>query len=346
MGDKIKSKRVKLVVTIITLLALVAFAYALRTQIFETFRNLRNVNIWVLIFIIPLEGLNYHAQAKLYQSLLNVLRHRLRYRTLFRISLEMNFVNNLFPSAGVSGFSYLSLRLKPKGVSTAQTTLVQIMKHILIFVSFQVMLFIGLVALAIDGRASGLLILVAGSLATLLLVGTLFMAYIIGSKRRIDSFFTFIARLLNRLIQVVRPKHPETINVSRAREVFAELHESYMHIKNHLGALRRPLMFALLANMTEVLVIYVVYVAFGQWVNPGAIIIAYAVANFAGLVSVLPGGVGIYEALMTGVLAAGGISPALSLPVTVMYRVLNMGLQLPPGYILYQRALHRQPDNL
>lgn len=344
MTDTLRSKRWKQAITIVTLLALFGFAYALRTQILETFQNLKNINLWIIILIIPLEVLNYHAQAKLYQDVLRLLGQKISYRTLYRVSLEMNFVNNVFPSAGVSGFSYFSLRLKPKGVSAAQATLVQMMKFILIFVAFQVMLFIGLLALAIDGRASGLLILVAGSLATLLLVGTLLLGYIVGSKERIDSFFVFAAKVVNRLIHIVRPKHPETINIGRAREVFRELHENYLHLKNHTNKMRRPLLYALSANLTEVLVIYMVYVAFGQLVNPGAIIIAYAVANFAGLVSVLPGGVGIYEALMTGVLAAGGISPALSLPVTVMYRVLNMGLQLPPGYILYQRALHHPPE--
>jgi uncharacterized protein (TIRG00374 family) len=93
--------------------------------------------------------------------------------------------------------------------------------------------------------------------------------------------------------------------------------------------------------MTEVLVIYSVYLAFGETVNIGAIILAFAVANFAGLVSVVPGGYGIYEGLMTAVLATAGISPALSIPVTVTYRVLNTLLQIPPGYVLYQRAIHR-----
>ena len=36
--------------------------------------------------------------------------------------------------------------------------------------------------------------------------------------------------------------------------------------------------------------LYLVFVAFGFWVNPGAVILAYAVANFMGLVSILPGG--------------------------------------------------------
>ncbi len=55
----------------------------------------------------------------------------------------------------------------------------------------------------------------------------------------------------------------------------------------------------------------------------------------------MPGGVGIYEALMTGVLVAAGIPAAVSLPVTVMYRVLSTIIQIPPGYILYHQALDK-----
>ncbi len=48
---------------------------------------------------------------------------------------------------------------------------------------------------------------------------------------------------------------------------------------------------------------------------------------------------------MTGVLVAGGVPAAISLPVTVMYRVINMSVQLPPGYYFYQRNLHADtPD--
>ena len=113
-----------------------------------------------------------------------------------------------------------------------------------------------------------------------------------------------------------------------------------MHIRRNLYVLKLPLVYALFANLTEICAIYVVYLAFGHLVNPGAVILAYAVANFAGLISILPGGIGIYEGLMTGVLVAGGVPAALSLPVTIMYRVVNMSVQLPPGYFYYQKNLH------
>ncbi|MGH7233955.1 MAG: lysylphosphatidylglycerol synthase domain-containing protein, partial [Candidatus Saccharimonadales bacterium] len=87
-------------------------------------------------------------------------------------------------------------------------------------------------------------------------------------------------------------------------------------------------------------------IAFGHFVNPGAIILAYGIANFAGFVSILPGGIGVYETLMIAVLLAAGISPSLSVPVIIMYRVLNTVLQLPPGYYYYQKEIskHGKPS--
>lgn len=339
MKEKPKIHRLKVVINIVTVLALVGLAYAVREQLLQTLSNLGKVNTLAVLMLIPLEISNYHAQAKLYQGFFLILGQSLPYRLMYRVALEMNFVNNIFPSAGVSGFSYLSVRMRSHDIPAARSTIVQMMKFIMIFVAFQVYLFIGLIFLAVVGRANNLLVLIAGSLATLLLVTTLGVAFIIGSQRRINGFFTFLAQILNRLIQIVRPKHPETINISRAREVFTELHENYMSIRRNLKSLRAPFLYAMLANLTEILAIYMVYVAFGNLVNPGAVIIAYAVANFAGLVSVLPGGVGIYEALMTGVMAAGGVSAAVSIPATIMFRVITMLIQLPPGYYFYQKAL-------
>lgn len=339
MSEK-KRKRWKTIVTVITLIALAATGYALRKQIQETFNNFDQVNIFAVLLIVPLQFLNYFSQAKLYQGLFRVLGDKFRTKSMFGLALELNFINNVFPSGGVSGFSYINLRMKKEKVSTAKATLVQMMRFIMVFMSFQILLFLGLWMLAIVGSASRLAVLVAGSLATFLLAGTFMMAYVIGSKRRINEFFTFLTKILNWLIHLFRPRHPETINVSKARHTFTELHENYLQLRRNYKQLRKPLIAALVANTTEIASIYVVYVAFGQFVNPGAVIIAYAIANFAGLISVLPGGIGIYEVLMTGVLAAGGVPPSVSLPVTVMYRVVSMGFQLPPGYYLYHRALH------
>ncbi len=332
----------KLILNWVTLLALVLLMYLSRHQLANTVHNLAHVNGWALLLIIPVEVLNYHAQTRLYQRLFALVGNKLTYKFLFKTSLELNFVNHVFPSGGVTGISYFGLRLRSgEEITGGKATLVQIMKLALTFLSFEVLIIFGILCLAVVGKVNNLTILVAATLSTLLLVGTVLFVYIVGSKHRINVAFTYVTLLLNRLIRLVVRGSRETINISKAKRLFNDFHDNYEQLKNNRTDLYGPFWYALLANATEVFVLYVVYIAFGEYVNLGAVILAYAVANFAGLVSVLPGGVGIYEALMTAVLVSAGVPAGVSIPVTVMYRVLNTLIQIPPGYYLYSRALKR-----
>ncbi len=334
-------RRWKLILNIVTMLALIGLAYAIRDQLGETIKNLAKVHIWALLLLIPIQLLNYHSQTKMYQHLFATVGNKLKYKFLFKLSLELNFVNHVFPSGGVTGISYFGVRMRNNDITAARATLIQLMKLVLLFLSFQILVLLGVVFLAAGDKINGLVILLAGSLTTVMVFGTLGFSYIIGSQQRIRSFFTFMTQVINKLIQIVRPHHPETINIARAQDAFEDLHQNYVLFKQKSSQLKAPFFYALMANATEVMSIYVVYIAFGEWVNLGAVILAYAVANFAGLVSVLPGGIGVYEALMTGVLVAAGVPAALSIPVVVMYRVLNTILQLPPGYYFYHKNLQK-----
>jgi len=331
----------KLIVNIVTVVVLVLLVFLIRDQIIETFRNLGKVNWHALLLILPLTVLGYHAQTRMYQDMFAMIGHKLHYKFMLRVALELNFVNQVFPSGGVSGISYFGVRMRSADITGTQASLVQIMKLLLLFVSFEVLLLVGLLVLAFEGKANNLMMLVAGSITTLLVLGTIAFVAIIGSERRIHAAFTGITRFINKVIGFVLRHKAETISTARAERIVKDLHYNYKAIEARYKELKAPLLWALLVNVSAIMSIYLVYVAFGEWVNLGAIIVAYSVANFAGLVSVLPGGAGIYEALMVGVLAAGGIPAALSLPVTVMFRVLSTLIQLPPGYFLYHQTVHR-----
>ena len=331
----------KLIVNILTVVVLLLLVFLIREQIVETFQNLGKVRWQVLLLILPLTLLGYHAQTKMYQDMFALIGHKLHYKFMFRVALELNFVNQVFPSGGVSGISYFGVRMRSANITGTQASLVQIMKLLLLFVSFEVLLGLGLVVLAFEGKANDLMMLVAGSITTLLVLGTFAFVMIIGSERRIHSTFTGITRVINKLVRVFRIHKGDTISTERAERIVKDLHVNYKAIEARYKELRAPLCWALLVNLAAILSIYAVYVAFGEWVNLGAIVVAYSVANFAGLISVLPGGAGIYEALMVGVLVAGGIPAALSLPVTVMFRVLTTLIQLPPGYVLYHQNVGR-----
>ena len=337
-------KRWKLLLNITTVIALLITLYFIRDDLVTTFKNLFHVNGLALLFMIPFEALNYHAQTKLYQKLFGIVENKIEYSTLLKTTLELNFVNHVFPSGGAAGISYFGFRLRGTNITGAKATMVQFIKLLLTVFSFEVLILLGVIFLAIGGKVNNFTILVSGVLATLLLVGSALFIYIIGNRQRINSFLEYFTVLLNRLLQIVRPGK-DAINMKKARGVFDDFHDTFLQMRQNKQRMRAPFIYALVMNLTEVAVVYTVFVAFGHFVNPGAVILAYGIANIAGFISVLPGGVGIYEALMIAVLLTAGISPKLSLPVIIMYRVLNSILQLPAGYYLYQKEIgkHGRP---
>lgn len=342
-------KNWKLVLNVATFGLLGLAVYLVWDDIGNAVKDLGRINAVALLLVIPLQLQNYAAYAHLYQEFLKILGNKQPFKRMYKVSLEMNFVNHVFPSGGVSGFSYFAARLKPFGVSAAQATLTQTMRFVLTFASFVVLLFIGLFLLALGGSASNMTIFVTCSLAFSTVFSIIVGVYVVSNKARIKKFTKMLTKAINKLLHIVRPSHPETISLGRVEKLGNEMHSNYLILKEKFPQLRRPLFYSMLANITELATIYMVYIAYGQFVNPGAVIIAYALANFAGLIAVLPGGIGVYEGLMAAVLVSAGVPAGLAISVTVMYRVLTLALGLPPGYYFYHKAmatLGKTPDEL
>jgi len=336
-----RSSKIKLIINIITIVALAALIIFSWPQITEGLKEIGGAKWSMIALMIPMQLINFFAIGMLYYDFFDANGQKVKSRfAMFKVALELNFVNNVFPSGGVAGFSYLGIRMKHYGVPVARTTLAQVMRFALTFISFLIILFIGLFLLSFDSRSGGLTLFIGLSIAFVTLFGTLLGIYIIGDAKRIKAFTAFLPRALNKVLRPFTKKR-NVIDIVKVEKLFGELHDDYQQISKQRGRLRKPLMWALIINISEILTIYLAYVALGQTVNPGAVILAYSVASFAGLISILPGGIGVYETLMTATLASAGVPKALALSATLIYRIFTMIVFLPIGFILYQLALRK-----
>lgn len=333
--------KLKAWINTITLIALVVLVVLMRHQFQKVFADLHHILLVAIGGMIAMEFYNFYTNGKMYQEYLKVVGEKVSAWEMFKASIELNFVNLVFPSGGVSGFSYFSVRTKPLGVSTAKATMVQAARFGLLFTTFLPLLLIGMFVLAVSGRASHLTILVGSSITTLTVVGTLLGIYIVSSRSRIRAFMLWLPKAINyvaRFVHTARTR--ELLNISRIESGLDQLHDDYRVIRRDLGSLKKTFFWALMNNITEMAVIYLAFVSYGHWINPGALILAYAVANFAGLVSMF-GGAGVYEFLMTSIMASAGVPAALALSATLLYRVVNMVIFVPIGYWLYRKFLAR-----
>src|SRR5690606_17583718 len=123
-------------------------------------------------------------------------------------------------------------------------------KLLLLFVSFELLLMIGLLILALDGKANDLMLLVAGSITTLLVIGTVGFVTIIGSERRIHATFTAITGFINKAIGFLTRHKGDTISTERAERIVKDLHVNYKTIESRWRELRSPLLWALVVNLS------------------------------------------------------------------------------------------------
>ena len=84
--------------------------------------------------------------------------------------------------------------------------------------------------------------------------------------------------------------------------------------------------------------------AVGSHPRPSLILLAYAVAGVIGLVPITPGGLGIVEASLSGLLVLAGLSGGEAVLATLAYRVASYWLPLMAGPIAYAVFKYRFRD--
>jgi uncharacterized protein (TIRG00374 family) len=78
--------------------------------------------------------------------------------------------------------------------------------------------------------------------------------------------------------------------------------------------------------------------------RPSLVLLAYSAAEIVALLPLTPGGLGIVEASLSGLLILAGVRPGYALLATLAYRVASYWLPLlagPPAYVLYRHRYGR-----
>ena len=69
--------------------------------------------------------------------------------------------------------------------------------------------------------------------------------------------------------------------------------------------------------------------------------LVFAVSNVAGLLSLIPGGIGAYEGSIVGLLVGFGVNPGTATAIAVVQRLANQGVATAVGFVSYAAARRR-----
>lgn len=328
---------------IFTLVIIVVTLFALRDELVKAFELLQRVNLWILVWIIPLQLLSYLASGEM---LFSYLKQRGSLKDVHawetgRMALELNFVNHILPSGGVSGASYMTWRLSKMGIGSGRATLAQAVRLSAQFLSYAGLLLIAVLLITIDSGINRYVILVSSTLASIIVFGTLILIYAINSKTRLESFSRGMAGAVNFLSRKLTRKKKKLLSSAVIERFLSELHEDYVSLKGDPRVLIKPFLWGVFFNVCEVGMFFVTFWALGTVVNPALILIAVGMASVGAFFLVTPGGAGGYEALMVLFMTSAGVDAGAALAGVLLARTILVLMTIGTGYIFYHQALKK-----
>lgn len=340
MVKKVLKKHWLNLLTLVLVLLVLFFA---RHDLVQAAHMLTQVDLWVFLWIIPIQFLSYYASGAMAFSYLK-MRGDLAQVSVFeqpKLALELNFVNHIFPSAGVSGASYMAYRLGKLGVNSGRATLAQVVRVSMSFVSYAALMVLAVLFVTFDGSLTRFTILIACALVSLITAVIIGVIYLLGNKRRLEKFEAFLDRLLNtRLRKFLHRKQP-LVKSKTMHEFFMDLHDDYLTLKRNPQWLARPFVWGIVFNLAETGMFFVTFLSLGTFVNPASILISLGLAGLVGSFFVTPGGAGGYEAAMILVLSSMGVDPAVALAGVILARTTLILLTIASGYIFYHSSMKK-----
>jgi uncharacterized protein (TIRG00374 family) len=329
-------------VSVATLLLIAIIVYFSRHELVHAWELLERVNIWLLLLLVPVQILSYYASGEMIFSYLRAKNSidDVKGLELARMSLEMNFVNHILPSGGVSGVSYMTWRLNKYGVPSSRAAMAQVVKFAMGFVAFIALLAVSVLAVTIDGNINRWIILVSSTMVAGMVTAMILGAYLFNSARRTEKFAKWVVQFINRLVRrLTFGRHRAVVDQKDTLVFFSEMHSDYLALKHDKAILLKPFLWGLVFTAADAALFWIAFWALGTPVNPAPILIAYGVASMTAFFVVTPGGAGAFEAIMVGFLAIAGLSQGVAIAGIVLTRVILLIGTILFGYLFYQHAI-------
>lgn len=328
--------------SIVTFGLIAVLLFVSRHELVHSWRLMGQVDMRIIWLVLPLVVVSYLSAGEIMFSYLRQKKAITNINILsqMRMSLELNFVNHVLPSGGVSGLSYMNWRLGKYGVSSGRATMAQMVRYATSFGALVCLLAVSVVIVTIDGTINRWIILMSSLLVTVMIMVILGGVYLLRSEARIRRLAAHLTRLVNGTVRrLTAGRRRVVLRQGCIEDFLIDMHDDFMELRSNRRLLIRPFWWSMLFTVIEIAVFWTVFWSLGLMVNPAAIMIGYGLATVMGIVFVTPGGAGAYETVMVMILAFAGTAQGEAIAGVVLARAIILAVIVVVGYVVYQHAL-------
>jgi hypothetical protein len=271
-----------------------------------------------------------------YKSAFDVVGVRSRVRKLIAVHFSCIFINVLAPTGGTAGSLLFVDDAARRGESSSKAAAGALLTIAADMSSISLLLIPGLYYLYTKGGLTNFQV-VGGSifmLITLALGGILLAG--VWWPTQVSNLICWCGALANSIGR--RILHKDILPAQRVEKVTTDLAGAAEAIGRKPKRIARTLGVALVAHMTEMFCLAMLFYAFGEKITFGPLMAGYAVAMVFWIVSPTPQGVGVVEGAMALVYTSLGVPPEKAAVVALAFRGLSFWMPVLIGFLLFRKT--------
>jgi len=318
--------------------AFVYFFWPILLQVRRSLPMLLNADPLLLALAIVIEALSFIALAWVNLLSLRPFSDSISLWHMLEVLLSAAFATVAVPSAGMSGVALRARYLMRDGYTVEASTFSHVLESFWLAVVLVALSILGLVHLVTLGQLSATKMIIFLCILVLLAATTVACVLAGRDRRRAHRLVCLVAHWVNRLRSRLHRRPVDEVALG------ARVDDFYRALSN----LRRmsPLPFlssALLRISLDVACLYFSFRAFGYSLSIGMLLTAFGLSIVLGILSFLPGGLGVTEASLTMIFATLGVPVPTALVAVLTYRLIAFWLPRLVGLFAWMR-LERRGD--
>lgn len=307
---------------------------------FGQFQNflevVKNINVFLLLPVVLLRALYYWTNTKYFESYLKNFNHFVPAKKLFKDVITMNFANTVFPSGGISGIAILRGRFRKHNISAHTTTIAQAFWLGFTAITFIILLLSSLLMLFLSRKIEMVSFRLIMILLLVILIGSIIVVGLLLNRHIAEKVTYLLTRPTNWLLRKFKKN---SLGKEQLHELNSRFYEALGEFRNNWRMLIGPFWWCFITLLIDIASLYMVFVAFGVYPNPGVIIAAFLIALAASVLSIFTSGVGIFEIGMVSIMVGLGLGFDISFSASIVYRIIALWLFLPVGFYFYKRTV-------
>lgn len=331
------SKR-RLIFYLVTIAAIIG-VYLEFSELRLISRVFLGANRFWLIGILATQFFTYYFLALNYKDILQMKDIRIKVHNLFFPTFVIQFLNQVIPSATVSGQIFFIQYLKKYGVTLLEGIGRAILEIMTMALAFGIFFLGAIVILTVDKSLTG------NSVVSYILYIFFFM-----SLAFIGMFFAFQGnchgRIANWFIEIFRRlfgKYAKRNGTDYFAVVLDQMRENFSlrELNKNRLLFWRAVLWQGVIVLLNIFTLYFISYAIGSKAAFSVVFIAFVLTKFISMISVVPGSLGIFEGGMTLILMSFGVDAGPALAMTLLFRAVSFWIPIPIGWFLYRYYTHR-----